>query len=521
MPTPSFRPRHPQRAVLRRGAPVRRHAVAAAGAALALGVAACVRTGPGARSGHPIDASGQPLELALCQSVIGDEHARTDVVATTLAGLEPRSASAQPGQESGVRGHPTERDVLVFARQTRAGQPSTKELFVTSLDRRFADVRLTRDNATDCEPCWTADGNAVLFASDRSGAFALWKVGRDGNGLVPFTQPTGGATDRAPDRRAGRIVFARSTATASGSVSTIWLMNEDGSGEQPLTTGGVPGPSADDFVPGDHEPALAPDASSVVFVRRAAVDRAGLMRLELPSMRLTPVSLTTDGEDRLPRFSSDGVFVLAARSSTAAGLLGRRVVAMRLDGSDAAQVTLDERLACQGLDFLAGAGAWPQASTSAVAADLASNDGRILLGQRTLGRFAEVKTRDGAGLQLVTEAFDGMEKAAVFLPFELPLADPSTVARVQVRATFNLTVADPAARVRISVQDYTRDRFDVAWNRTVPNTRTVDATFTFASLAYVDRNAWVRLELVAELPEGVRAELALDSVEVAAFERVP
>ncbi|MEZ5963272.1 MAG: hypothetical protein R3F56_05430 [Planctomycetota bacterium] len=482
---------------------------------------ACVRGGTTARSGRPIDASGQTQELVLCQSVVGDEHARTDVIATTLTGLEPVTAGSQPGIESGVRGHPVERDVIVFARQTRSGQPSSRELFVSSLERRFADVRLTRDGSSDCDPAWSTDGGGVLFASDRSGAFALWRIGRDGSGLAPVTQPASGVADRAPDVRAGRIVFARTTTVAGAASSTIWIMNEDGSGATALTDGGPPVPSADEFVPGDHEPALAPDASQVVFARRTAADRAALMLVDLATRRVTAVTATTGGEDRRPRFTPEGDHLLAARAATAAGLLGRRVVAMRLDGSDVAQVTLDERLACEGLDFLAGAGAWPRAQAGSVAGGLEADDARIVLGRRTLGRFADVRSKNGSGLQLVTESFAGLEKAGVYVPFELPLADPSRVARVTVRATFALTVADPDARVRISVKDYTRDRYDVAWNRTVPNTAAVDASFTFASLAHVDRDGWIRIELVAELPEGVRAELALDAMTVDAFERLP
>jgi len=497
-------------------------ALVLAAVAGALGAAACVRAGRGARSGKPIDAGGQARELVACQSVRGDEHARTEVVATTLDGLDPLAVASQPGQESGVRGHPLEPDVVVFARQTRRDDPTSKELFVSSLDRRFIDVRLTRDGDSDCEPCWLPDGGRVVFASDRGGTFALWGIGRDGRDLAPITQPVAGASDHAPDARAGRLVFAR-VLPAPAPRSTLWIMNTDGSGETQLTAGGPGGvaSAAAGFVPGDHEPALAPDGGSVVFVRRTAEDRATLMRLELAPPRLVEVSGTRDGEDRFPRFTADGSYLVAARTSPGDGLLGRRLVAMRLDGQDVAQVGLDERLACQGLDFLAGARAWPRPVATATTAELSDDDARILLGRRTLGRFAEVRRRDGAGLQLSTEPYSGLEKAAVFLPFELPLSDPSRVARVRVVATFSLTVAEADARVRISVEDYERDRFDVAWNQTVPDTGTVEATFTFASLAHVDRDGWIRVELVAELPEGVRGELALDAVTVEAFVREP
>lgn len=485
----------------------------------ALVLTACVRAGQGTRKGSPIDAGGQPLELVACHSVIGDEHNRTEVVATTIDGLDPLLAGSQPGQESGVRGHPTEPDVIVFARQTRANTPSTKELFVSSLDRRVPDVRLTRDGHTDCEPCWTEDGNSILFASDRAGAFGLWRVDRDGTGLVPLIQPVADTQDRAPDARAGRIVFARATSSPTGRRSAIWIMNADATGLTALTVGVAAGPGGDDFVPGDHEPVLARDASRVLFVRRTAPDRATLILLDLTTNQRSEIAATSDGEDRFPRFFAGGEHLVAARTNPANGLLGRRLVAMRLDGSDLAQVSVNAHLSIEGVDFLAGARPLARADTTALLATLAADDARIALGQRTLGRFAQVKTKDGSGLQLATVAFDGKERAGVFLPFEFALADPSTVARVRVSATFALTVSNAQARVRISVKDYERDRFDVAWDAMVPNTSFVDATFTLASLAHLDRDGWVRIELVAELPEGERAELALDAVTVEAFAR--
>jgi hypothetical protein len=259
----------------------------------------------------------------------------------------------------------------------------------------------------------------------------------------------------------------------------------------------------------------------VVFVRRSAPDRAALLQIDLTTRQVTEVAAPAGGEDRFPRFFAGGEQVVVGRTAPGDGMLGRRLVAVRLDGSDVAQLTLDARLGVHGVDFLAGAGPLPLPAATASPASLEDDDARIVLGNRTLGRFAQVATKDGSGLQVATVPFDGKERAGVFLPFELATADPRTVARVRVTASFSLTVANPDARVRISVEDYERSRFDVAWDRPVVSTRPVDAEFTFASLAHVDRSAWVRIELVAELPEGERAELALDAVTVEFFARRP
>ena len=483
-------------------------------------VSACARSGAGARRGNPIDARGQALELVACQATIGEEHNATEVIASTLLGLNQRKLASRAGQESGVRGHPTDADVVVFARQTRADTPSSSEIYVASLSGAFAELRLTRDSATDVEPCWSPDGRQVLFASDRGGSFQLWRIDRDGSNLAPVTSAAAAQDDRAPDARTDRIVFTRISGQPNAKRAARWIMNADGSGMVALTTGSNAVGDLE-FAPGDHEPALAPDAGSVVFARRTARDRASLFRLEFANQRWSELAPTSDGEDRLPRFLPSGDRLLFARTAPRDGLLGRRLLSSTLTGTELAQLTLDARLACLGADALAGAGAWPIAVPQATPSELEVDDANIVLGQRTLGRFELLRSKDGAGLQLATEAFDGKERAGVFLPFKLVLPEPTDIARAQVRATFSLTVGNPQARVRLSVKDYVRNRFDVAWDAAVPNTRAIDVAFAFSSLAHVDRDGWIRLELATELPPGQRAELAIDSVEVEVFARVP
>jgi dipeptidyl aminopeptidase/acylaminoacyl peptidase len=481
-------------------------------------LAACVRSGAGARSGRPIDARDQALGLVTCQALLGEEHLETEVVATTWRGLNPKPLGSRTGAETGVRAHPLDADVVVFARQLRSDDFAANELFLASLRGAFADVRLTRDGAADIEPCFSSDGQHVLFASNRGGAFQLWQIDRDGSGLRPVTEAAAGQADREPDARGDRIVFSRTTTTTSATRAVLWTMNADGSGAMAITAG-IMGQGSATFAPGDHEPALAPDGSSVVFARRTTDARATLFRLEFATQRLVEVLPNADGEDRLPRFLPQGNALLFARTAPAQGMLGRRLVTCDLDGTDLAQLTLDARLAVTGADVLAGAGPWPTPAAQSTPSELETDDARIVLGQRTLGRFELVRSKDSAGLQLATVAHDGKEVAGVFLPFKLNLPEATDVTRAEVRATFALTEANAQARVRISVKDYVRKRFDVAWDAPVTHTRFVDVAFAFTSLAHVDRDGWIRVEIAAELPPGQRAEFALDAVTVAVFDR--
>jgi len=334
---------------------------------------------------------------------------------------------------------------------------------------------------------------------------------------VPLTQPGPGSEDRAPDARAGRVVFSRWSTAAGGRSAAIWTMNPDGSGQAPLTT--PPGAGSGEFVAGDHEPALAPDGSSVVFVRRTAEDRAVLVRLELPSGRTTVLE-DGGGEDRLPRFL-DSDRVLFARSAPAAGLRGRRLVSTALDGTDLVQLDLDARMACTGLDVIVGARAGLLLAGRPVRARLRADDAAVVVGRRTLGRFELLDEEDGSGVHVATTAFDGKEVAGVFVPFVVPDVPAADVTRARVRVTFALADAGAETRVRVSVKDYVANRYDVAWDADIAGTGPVTAEFTFASLAHVDRDGRIRIELAAELPAGKRSELTLDALRVDAFVREP
>jgi len=47
-------------------------------------------------------------------------------------------------------------------------------------------LRLTHHPADDTEPAWLPDGSGLLFASDRLGAYAIWKIGQMGGDAIMF-----------------------------------------------------------------------------------------------------------------------------------------------------------------------------------------------------------------------------------------------------------------------------------------------------------------------------------------------
>ncbi|HEX7118561.1 MAG TPA: gamma-glutamyltransferase [Longimicrobiales bacterium] len=135
-------------------------------------------------------------------------------------------------------------------------------------------VRLTHDAALDIEPAWTADGRAIVFASDRAGGFDLWRldVGADGPAGAPVRLTDSPEPEREPAAAPwGGVVFTRGRRAAAD----LWLRRPDGT-EERLTDGDG----------GSRMAAVSPDGSRVAYVRVRG------RRHELRVLRLS------DGDDR-------------------------------------------------------------------------------------------------------------------------------------------------------------------------------------------------------------------------------
>src|SRR5471032_1626316 len=61
-----------------------------------------------------------------------------------------------------------------YAHDGRLAVSVRGDLWIASPDHKW--TRLTSGPAWDREPSWTADGSAIVFSSDRSGTFSVWRV---------------------------------------------------------------------------------------------------------------------------------------------------------------------------------------------------------------------------------------------------------------------------------------------------------------------------------------------------------
>src|ERR1035437_376559 len=88
-------------------------------------------------------------------------------------------------------------------------------------------IHVTTGLAWDRDPAWTRDGSSIVFSSDRSGRYALWrvKVGTDGTAGTPERITSSSESESAPTLAPdGSIAFVRGV----GNATRIWIRATDG-----------------------------------------------------------------------------------------------------------------------------------------------------------------------------------------------------------------------------------------------------------------------------------------------------
>ena len=158
------------------------------------------------------------------------------------------------GVDSGAARNPT------FARDGRLAVSVAGDIWVVS---KGTWMRVTSGPAWDREPAWTPDGAAIVFSSDRSGKFDLWRVAVRADQGSAEPAPERLTSSSLPDAeptvlRDGRIVFVRGRLGAA----RLWIRATNG-GETRLTKD----------VASEEWPAASFDGARVAYVSSAAGSR--------------------------------------------------------------------------------------------------------------------------------------------------------------------------------------------------------------------------------------------------------
>lgn len=123
-------------------------------------------------------------------------------------------------------------------------------------------MHLTTGIAWDRDPAWSHDGSSIVFSSDRSGQYALWrmKINADGTAGTPERITNSSEPERSPSLAPdGMIAFAR----GEGNASRVWLRSPDGM-EKRLTSREVT----------ELNPALSPDGTRIAFIEPSEAGRS-------------------------------------------------------------------------------------------------------------------------------------------------------------------------------------------------------------------------------------------------------
>jgi len=121
-----------------------------------------------------------------------------------------------------------------------AGSP-TRDIYVIG-SHGTGLTRLTDGEGNNAYPAFSPNGSKIVFTSDRTGTWQVWLMNADGTGQTQLTfdpQPKDQVPDWSPD--GSKIAYLADTHgvadTVSPSYGDVWVMNADGSGQHPLTSG--------------------------------------------------------------------------------------------------------------------------------------------------------------------------------------------------------------------------------------------------------------------------------------------
>ena len=211
--------------------------------------------------------------------------------------------------------------------QAELGDFDTRRLDLYLMDARGMHLRrLTKNYLTDVFPAVSRDGKHIAFTRDIRGYGQVFVLDlRDGavhmlthahaNSGLPAWSPDGNLIAFATDRKSPR------------EGDEIWVMNADGSAQQPVTR---TLPSTN-----DGWPSWAPDGKRIAFARETAADSA-IYAVNLDGSNLERLTRQKQSLDTQPAWSPSGKEIVYESDLF---MLPGQLFAMHTDGSGRRQLT--------------------------------------------------------------------------------------------------------------------------------------------------------------------------------------
>lgn len=187
-------------------------------------------------------------------------------------------------------------DLLVYTMYSWDGEESN--IWMQSIGSH-AKTRVTFGHYLDQTPCFTTDGQYLLFSSNRaSAAQSLWRVRlQGGGGLTKVTDPMG--LDVAPSATPDGSRIVHQSLPVMSTDHQIWSVDATGILPTQLREG--------------EAPQVSPDGTQIVFMRKEPVSEAyqlWLMNIDGSGETQLTQNATYDAAD--PRWSPDGKWIAFA-----------------------------------------------------------------------------------------------------------------------------------------------------------------------------------------------------------------
>ncbi len=145
---------------------------------------------------------------------------------------------------------------------------------------------------------YSPDGSKIAYGDDSDGDGEIFVMDADGNHVVQLTNNDvneGGLIQWSPDGQ--RILFSAFTYNPGNSISSLVIINADGSNRKTITPSGV----------SDSEPSWSPDGSRIAFVSDSS---AGHDLFTVQPDGKNRKQLTTSGGANDPDWSPDGTKIV-------------------------------------------------------------------------------------------------------------------------------------------------------------------------------------------------------------------
>jgi TolB protein len=172
---------------------------------------------------------GKSILLTRMRSDLMDD---SDIWLTDIAGENVKEITKQ----TLLQYHPRFLDAQNIVYVSQDIHSGGHNIWQTKINPEGEQKQLTRGAYYDLLPAVSADHQFIIFSSNRSGSFDIWKIALSTNELRRLTDGAGLETSPSFSLDDQSVVFV---STASGS-KQIWFMGSDGSGQVQITDNNAP-----------------------------------------------------------------------------------------------------------------------------------------------------------------------------------------------------------------------------------------------------------------------------------------